>query len=380
MLRVGLIGAGNVGLRLYVPAVLAADGIELVGVADQTRARLTAVAQAAGLSANDLHVDWRQLLARADVDALIVATPQQVRPEIALAAAAVGKHLLCEKPLAVAPLDARRMVEAAAEHGIVFATVHNYLYFPVYEALKAIVDSGEIGDLETVILNFLSVEDRPGTGDYRPRWRHNAAESGGGVLMDMLHAVYLGFWLFDARPARVSAYVDRRRDGDGDVEDYALVRYDVPRGCVMVNMAWGEGPGGVELMGTQGRAMLITERHGTHPFVAPSSIRVIGRHGERSVPADPEWRGGLARILANFRDAIAGRALVAADGADGAVVLESVVGAYESAALGREVELPLAADDPVYRRGAIGITELAVPDTCRIKQRGLYGLSPALQP
>ena len=54
--------------------------------------------------------DWRALIARPDVDAVVVATPQRVRPEIAIAAAETGKHLLCEKPLAIAPADAQRMV------------------------------------------------------------------------------------------------------------------------------------------------------------------------------------------------------------------------------------------------------------------------------
>ncbi|MGH2560313.1 MAG: Gfo/Idh/MocA family oxidoreductase [Thermomicrobiales bacterium] len=56
-------------------------------------------------------MDWRELIGRPDVDAVIMATPQQVRPDIAVAAAAAGKHLLCEKTLAAVPADAHRMVE-----------------------------------------------------------------------------------------------------------------------------------------------------------------------------------------------------------------------------------------------------------------------------
>jgi predicted dehydrogenase len=240
--------------------------------------------------------------------------------------------------------------------------------------LKDIVAGGEIGDLETVTLNFLSVEDRPGAAAYRPRWRHDVREAGGGVLMDMLHAVYLGWWFFDDRPTSVSAFVDRRLDDQSDVEDYALVRYTLPRGQVMINMAWGKGPGGTELMGTAGRAIMVPEGFGTHPFVKPETIHVRGRSGERQYEPEREWGPGHLQTMASFRDAILTGSSPAATGLDGAVVLEAVVAAYKSAALGAEVALPLSPDDPVYQHGAAGIARLDVPSTSRVCQRGLYGV------
>src|SRR5687768_10009277 len=100
-MRVGLIGCGNVGLGHHLPALLGVEGIEVAAVADPTPERLEAARAAAGLGAADAHLDWRELVARADVDAVVVATPQRFRPEIAIAAARAGKHLLCEKPLAL---------------------------------------------------------------------------------------------------------------------------------------------------------------------------------------------------------------------------------------------------------------------------------------
>ena len=101
------------------------------------------------------------------------------------------------------------MVDAAKWNNVTMATVHNYTFIPVYRLLKDVLDGGEIGALEMVVLNFLSVEDRPGSADYRPRWRHDVSESGGGVLMDILHAVYLAGWFFGADPVAVSATVDQ---------------------------------------------------------------------------------------------------------------------------------------------------------------------------
>lgn len=374
MVRLGIIGCGNISINAFIPAAVALDDVELVALADPTPERLSAAAEVGGVTADSWHLDWRAVLARSDVEAVVVATPQKVRPEISIAAAAAGKHILAEKPLALAPAEAWAMVEAARRHNVVLATVHNYTLVSVYQTLKKVVTSGEIGELETATLNFLSVEDRPGNAAYRPRWRHDVREAGGGVLMDMLHAVYLGWWFFDDRPTSVSAFVDRRLDNEGDVEDYALVRYTLPRGQVMVNMAWGKGPGGIELMGTAGRAIMTTRDHLTHPFVPPDTIHVFGTSGERQIEPESAWGPGHQLALSNFRDAIETGAPLAATGEDGALVLEAVVGAYASGALGREVPLPLSPNDPVYQRGASGIAELAVSDRSPVRHRGLFGV------
>jgi predicted dehydrogenase len=372
--KVGIIGCGNVTLNAFVPAVLETDGMEIGCVTDPTPERLLAAAERGNLNQNQTFSDWSAVVENPEIDAVIVATPQRIRPEIAIAAARAGKHLLCEKPLAVSPADAHEMVGAARESGVVLATVHNYVFFPVYKALKEVVDSGEIGNLETITLNFLGVKDNPGNVAYRPRWRHDARESGGGVLMDMLHAVYLADWFMGGYSTSVNAFVDRRRDNDGDVEDYALVRYGYPSGQAMVNMAWGEGQGGIELMGTTGRAVLINKDFGTHPFVDPERIVVVNDHGLREILPSGSFKEGHRTVVANFRDAVLGVAEPAASGENGARVLEAVVGAYESGAIGARVRLPLAPEDPVYLRGAVGLSDLEVPDDSPVKQRGMFGL------
>ena len=104
-MRIGLIGCGNVGVSAHIPAVQANEGMTIVAAADPTPERLQTAAAAAGLGPDDLHADWRELLARDDVEAVIVATPQRFRPEIVIAAARAGKHVLAEKPLALTPAD-----------------------------------------------------------------------------------------------------------------------------------------------------------------------------------------------------------------------------------------------------------------------------------
>ena len=376
-MRIGLIGAGNVGVNAHIPAVQANEGMTMVAAADPTPDRRQAAGDAAGLDVNNVHADWRQLLARSDIDAVIVATPQRFRPDIVIAAAKAGKHILAEKPLALTPADARAMIGAAREHGVTLATVHNYHFMPVYHDIKEVLDSGEIGQPEIAVLNYLGVEDRPGAAAYSPRWRHSSVDSGGGVLMDMLHVVYLANWFMGEPPLAVSAWIDKRLEGDGDVEDVALIRYVYANGQALVNMAWGVGPGGVEIGGTRGRVVMTNEGFGTHPFVPAERLDVVSESGARSWTPREAVAYGMAGIAGNFRDAVASGEEPIANGETGLSVLDAVLGAYVSGALGREIPLPLPSDHPVYGKGSAGIADLDLPDTSPVIRRGLFGVRNA---
>lgn len=374
-MRIGLIGCGNIGVNAHIPGVNANDGMVIVAAADPTPERLAAAGEAAELSAGDLYADWRDLLERDDIDAVIVATPQRFRPEIVIAAARAGKHILAEKPLALTPADAQAMIDAARENNVTLGTVHNYHFMPVYAEIKGVLDSGEIGAPEVAIMNYLGVEDRPGTAAYVPRWRHNAADSGGGVLTDMLHIVYLAHWIMGGPPTSVSAFVDRRLDADGDVEDIALVRYTYPTGHAFVNMAWGKGPGGVEIGGTRGRIVMETVDDGTHPFVPATRLRVVGEQGVRSWEPGVPPAYGMVAILNDFREAVEQGREPIASGEAGLQVLDSVLGAYVAGATGEEVALPLPPSHPTYAKGSTGIADLDLPADSPTRKRGLFGLT-----
>lgn len=374
-MRIGLIGCGNIGVNAHIPGVQANEGMTVVAAADPTPERLAAAGEAAGLAADNLYADWRDLLARDDIDAVIVATPQRFRPEIVIAAAQAGKHILAEKPLALTPADAQAMIDAAKDHGVTLGTVHNYHFMPVYAEIKDVLDSGEIGAPEVAVMNYLGVEDRPGAAAYVPRWRHNAADSGGGVLTDMLHIVYLAHWIMGGPPTSVSAFIDRRLDADGDVEDIALVRYTYPAGHAFVNMAWGKGPGGVEIGGTKGRVVMETLDDGTHPFVPATRLRVVGERGVRSWEPGTPPAYGMVAILNDFREAVEQGREPVASGEAGLRVLDSVLGAYVAGATGEEVALPLPASHPTYAKGSTGIADLDLPPDSPARRRGLFGLS-----
>ncbi|WP_181781774.1 Gfo/Idh/MocA family protein [Pseudonocardia pini] len=379
-LRVGIVGCGNIAVNFHVPACLALpEAVEIVGLADPTPERLEAGRVAAGLSRERVHADAAALIAREDVDVVDVCTPQHLHRDIAIAAAGAGKHVLCEKPIAAAPADAAAMVAAADEAGTVLAVVHNYLFFPYVAALRELIAAGELGEVRTVRVDMLGVVDSPGAAGYRPQWRKDPTASGGGVLMDMLHAVYLAEHLLGLPAGRVSGFVDGAA-GDA-VESLALARLEADGRAASVNVAWGMGEGGITVSGTKGRAVVRYRGDGTPPWAPFEQLTVTTAAGTRTValPAGAELGPLIADALrdtvADVAAAIRANRPPAATGAQALHTLEATIATYASAALGRTVAVPFDPGSPLHRRGVVGLDELDVPLDSPVRRRGLFGLS-----
>jgi predicted dehydrogenase len=174
--------------------------------------------------------------------------------------------------------------------------------------------------------------------------------------MDMLHAVYCVAWLAGDQPIRsVSAALAWRR-GDA-VEDLALCRFGFDGGFGQVNLAWGQGPGGIEIMGSEGRLVLFYRSFGTGPFEPPDQLHVFRGSERIPVAFDPDKRPPFTMqpVWRDFLDSIQEGREPVATGENGCTTLEAVIAAYASAARGRTMMLPLETNDPVYYRGVAAL-------------------------
>jgi predicted dehydrogenase len=143
-LRIAVVGAGYWGPNL-VRNFRGSHDWDLVAVCDLDEARARKAIGAR--STVDVETSLARLLARDDVDAVAVATPAATHPLIALAALDAGKHVLVEKPLASSDGDARAMVAAARDRGLVLMCDHTYCYTPVVQRIAELVDDGVLGDI-----------------------------------------------------------------------------------------------------------------------------------------------------------------------------------------------------------------------------------------
>lgn len=201
-LRIGLVGYGFMGrthsnayrrvpnffdleYRPVLKAVCARDAAKVQGFANQW-------------GYESIETDWRKLVERKDIDAVDICTPNNLHKEIALAAAANGKMILCEKPLSMNVAEGEEMV-AAVERAKVLNTVwYNYRRVPAVTFAKQLIDEGKLGRIFHYRANFLQdwtiSSDLPQGGT--ALWRLDAAAAGSGVTGDLLaHCIDTALWL-----------------------------------------------------------------------------------------------------------------------------------------------------------------------------------------
>ncbi len=383
VLRVGVVGCGNVTTRFHLPAYLQLpDRVRVVSLADVEPARIAEARAIPGLADASVQADWRDLVARPDVDIVDVATPPRLHAEVAEAAAAAGKHVLCEKPITTVPAEATRMIERCRAAGVTLGVWHNWAFYPEVLAAESIVASGEIGTPRLALVDYLGVPDIKGAGETTRAWRHDPMAAGGGVLIDMLHCLYITERMIGRDAQRVSAWVA----GDADhphVDATALCRLETDGPVALVNVGWGLGPGGVFIEGTEGAIEMRWQGGGTGPFVPLASMTVRRRDGgTREVDVEkralPEIHvDAMRRLVEDFADAVLAGRDSRMTGADGLHALEVTLAAYASAALGRTVEVPLSPDDPVHRDGVAAIPRLAGPDWSPVRRQHLYATDPS---
>ena len=213
-LRIGLVGHGLMG-RAHANAIRQVPHFfrgtrrpVLKAVCGRDAARAGEFASA--WEAGSVETDWRRLVERNDVDAIDICTPNDSHMEIALAAIACGKMVLCEKPIALDGEQGRRMVEAVEAAGLPNLVWFNYRFLPAVTLAKNIVAAGELGKVFHYRANFLQdwtiSADVPqgGTG----LWRLDAKVAGSGVTGDLLaHCIDTARWI-NGEIVSVSAMTD----------------------------------------------------------------------------------------------------------------------------------------------------------------------------
>jgi predicted dehydrogenase len=295
LLRWGVIGFGWVARDYGVPGILGAGG-ELLGVADPDPAARDA-ARALGARA---HAGWDALLADPDVQAVYVATPNHLHRVAVEAAAAAGKPVLCEKPMAATLADAEAMADAVRRAGIPYGTAFDQRHHPAHAAMRDAIAKGVIGTVTAIRIAYACWVDAGWAAD---NWRADPARAGGGALMDLApHGLDLVHALTGEAVEEVAALTQRRVQRYA-VDDGAMLLGRTASGVlVQMHVAYNCPEGlprrRLEVLGTTGQ--LVAERTmGQTP--GGTVRRVCGRLG-LDVPLHvPDAEGSpFARQMAAF--------------------------------------------------------------------------------
>ncbi|MCW5968886.1 MAG: Gfo/Idh/MocA family oxidoreductase [Blastocatellales bacterium] len=307
--RWGLIGCGDISRKRVAPALIAAEHSQLIAV---SRARTElADAFAREFGAERAYADWRDLIADPEIDAVYLATPVNLHAEQAIAAAAAGKHVLCEKPMAIAAADCDRMIAACDASGVKLGVAYYRRFYPAIRRMKEILASGEIG--KPVLVEANSFERfNPAPGEDRA-WLLDPTQSGGGPMMDFgCHRIEIMLNLFGA--VSVTRSVTARALFDRKVEDTAIAVLAFTcgaQGVLKVTHAVRESQDTFDIYGSEGAIRAPVLNEGTLHIKTSQGVRIENHppHANLHQPLIEDFIAAVTDDRAPEVDGAAGRAV-----------------------------------------------------------------------
>ena len=321
MTRWGLIGASTIAKEWVIGAIRATGG-EVVSVMSTNAERGKAYAAENGIGKSVTDIDT--LVNDPDIDAVYISTTNELHRDQTLAAAKAGKHILCEKPLALSLDDARAMVEAAKEAGVVMATNHHLRNAATHRAMREAIKAGRIGTPLSARV-FHAVYLPP----HLQGWRLDKPQAGGGVILDItVHDADTLRFVLDDDPVEAIAFSQAGGMGKAGLEDAVMGVLRFKNGVIAQfhdGFTTKFAETGLEVHGTEGSLIgrnVMTQR-------ATGTVTLRDADGEHELPL--EQRNLYETALAAFHAAVAGKGAPSATGEDGVWSLATGLAVVEAA-------------------------------------------------
>lgn len=339
--KVAMIGAGfiaDIHLESYHRFV---PDAEVTAIWSRSAGRAEALARRYGIPRWFTDVD--ELLATADYDVVDICSPNHQHASVAMAAAAAGKHVICEKPLSLTLEEADAMIAACRRAGVKLMYAEELCFAPKYERVRTLAQEGALGRI------YQMRQSEKHSGPHAD-WFYDVDQSGGGVLMDMgCHAFGWFRWMLGGAPRVESVFASMstvHHVGRTRGEDNAVTIVEFEGGVIGVaEDSWAK-PGGmddrIEVYGTQGvsyadlfagnAALTYSEAGYGYALEKASSTR-----GWTFTIFEEAFNQGYPQELRHFIACVRENKTPLVTGDDGRAVMEIIYAAYESAGLGRKV-------------------------------------------
>ena len=302
--KVGIIGAGGIAQYAHLPSFGKMQDAEVVAISDPNEFKLKKVAEKFKISQS--FADYRKLLALEEIDAVVICTPNAFHKEQSMAALQSGKHVLCEKPIALSSKEVSEVLKTAAEKKKKFMGAFCHRFDNTSQILKKYIAQGEFGEIYYAKTNYLRRRGIPGLGG----WFTTKKLSGGGPLIDVgVHILDTAIWLMGSpEPVEVvgSTYAKFKgtatdggwpplpsRTGDKysgtfDVEDLAASFIKFDNGATLFSEASWAGNS------EQG---LFLSLFGTRSGAKVGQSEEEGKMGKRGLKIFSEKQGNLVDIF-----------------------------------------------------------------------------------
>ncbi len=329
MTRWGLIGASTIAHEWVIDAIRATGG-DIVSLLSSSAERGKAYAAEHGIP--NAVTELSALVEDPQIDAVYISTTNELHKAQALAAAKAGKHILCEKPLAVSLSDARDMVEAAKAAGVVMATNHHLRGAGTHRAMRDAIAAGRIGRPLSARV-FHAVYLPP----HLQGWRLDKPEAGGGVILDItVHDTDTLRFVLDDDPVEAVAFTQQGGMAKAGLEDAVMGVLRFKSGVIAQfhdGFTTKFAETGFEIHGTEGS--LIGRNCMSQRPVGTVTLR--NAEGEQELPVDHQ--NLYERALLDFHAAIAGKGKPLCSGEDGIWSLATGLAVVKAAATGQAVSI-----------------------------------------
>ncbi len=289
--------------------------------------------------------DYHELLKLPDIECVVITAPNSLHCEMTLAAAAAGKHVICEKPLCVTLAEADSMIDACRSAGVLLMYAEELLFTPKYLKAKQMADTGAFGKVHLV---------KQSEKHFGPHseWFWDIDRSGGGALLDLgCHGIAFAHWFlnkpkFKSVTAHLGTYVHAAKTRADD-EAVTIVEFEGDSFAIIEN-SWARRGGmddRIEIYGEGGLTIANLHMGNALPTYSEYGVGYAVEKAPTTTgwlyPVFEEaWNYGFPQEMQHFARCVRGLETCQTTGEDGRLVLEAVYAAYASAGLGRRVSFP----------------------------------------
>ncbi|WP_413376801.1 Gfo/Idh/MocA family protein [Alkalihalobacillus sp. 1P02AB] len=287
-IRWGIIGSANIAKKAVIPGIQQSETGEVVAIASRTKEKAEEMAQE--LSIPVAYGSYDELLDDSTIEAVYIPLPNHLHKEWTIRAAEAGKHVLCEKPVALNGEEAKEMEEACEKAGVILAEAFMYRYHPRYSMIKEVMNSGEIGEIRGIhgAFTFNNAQNSSNIR-YKKEW-------GGGSLYDVgVYPISAARMLLGKEPqaATVHAFFSEEHDGV-DMMASGLLEFEQGVALTFDCGMWAAFRNTLEIVGAEGRievpsAFITDQSEGDHFFVITNDGKVeveVPRLNQYALQAD----------------------------------------------------------------------------------------------
>jgi UDP-N-acetyl-2-amino-2-deoxyglucuronate dehydrogenase len=338
-IRIALLGCGRISGN-HVQAIARVEGLALVACCDTVPERAQATGEAAGIP---WFTSFETMLAEASFDAVAICTPSGLHPKHGIAAARAGKHVICEKPMAITLEGADQLVQACDDAGVSLFVVKQNRLNPAIQLLRRAVDKGRFGRI--YMANATVRWARPQSYYDQAPWRGTWEFDGGAFMNQASHYVDLIQWLVGPVESVMARTATLARRIEAEDEGVALLKFrNGALGTIEVTMLTYPRnlEGSITLLGETGSVKVggtAVNKVETWQF---ADYDDDDKAVEQTATNPPNVYGfGHEGYYRNVLAVLQGRSQPDTDGRAGRKSLELILGIYASAKSGREVSLPL---------------------------------------